>query len=146
MDQLLSSRRAILKALKADPGLTAIVPAASQYPPTSPANVTWPFVKMGAASDIPMTATCLNGSEVTVAVHGFARARTNSSGQEVEPAEDHATRIAGAIRSALHRRRLALEGGGYAKVTFTNRQILQDGGEAGAYHAIVNLRVRCITE
>lgn len=143
MDPLLSARRAIMAALKANAAVTAIVPAARIYPQSAPASLTWPFIKMGSPSDVPITATCLDGSELVVAVHGFAKPRKQGN-QVVETAEDHASRLAGAIRGALHKRRLDLDGGGYASIRFTNRQLLIDGAEADAYHCVVNLRVRCI--
>lgn len=144
MDPLLSSRRAILKALKNNADIIAIVPAARIYPQTAPASPTWPFIKTGAPSDVPITATCVNGSELIIAVHGFAKPRTGTGGVVLETAEDHCSRLAGAIRDALHLRRLPLDEGGYATIRFTNRQLLQDGAEADAYHAVINLRVRCI--
>lgn len=140
MDPLLSTRRAMLAALKASADVLAIVPKARIFPQTAPSVPDWPFVKLGAPSDVPRSASCLDGSEIIVAVHGFAGDRV-VGGSVAETAEDHCIRLAGAIRSALHRNRLALEGGGYGVVTFTNRQILQDG-DAAHYHAVVNFRVR----
>lgn len=146
MDPLLSSRRVILTALKADTGVTALVPAASIYAQSVSAEVEWPFIRYGAPSDTPITAACLDGSEVAVAVHAFAKPRYDSAGAMVESAEDHCARIAGGIRGALHGRKLDLEGGGKVTLTFSSRQLLQDPAEADAYHAVVNLRARCIRE
>lgn len=143
-DLTLPIRRASLAELKADTALLALVPAASMYPQTVSASPAWPFVKMGSPSGQPIRAACVDGNEGIFAVHGFAKPRTNGSGQVVETAEDHAARIGAAIASALDRKVLTLDGGQRARLLWTNSQLLMDGGEADAFHAVVNFAVRVL--
>jgi hypothetical protein len=101
MDALLPARRAILATMKADAALTALVPAARIYPQASPVPTpTWPFIIYGSPSGLPIRAACVNGTEITVAVHSFAKARVQGTAV-VETAEDHASRIGAAVVAAL---------------------------------------------
>ena len=136
-------RRAGLAAYKADAALTALVPAGSIHPQAPATEPTWPFVKWGAFSPVPVKASCVNGCELTGAAHGFSKGRWDGD-QLLETAEDHAARIGAAMASALDGQRLALEGGGTARFTWTGSQVIIDGAEASAFHAIVSFRVRVI--
>ena len=136
-------RRAILKALKADAAVTAIVPAASVQPTVVPPP--WPFVRYGAPSGIPIQASCVDGDEVAVALHSFAKPRYDSGGGMIETAEDHADRIGTAVMRALHRHRLPLDSGNVARVRRTGYQLLQDGAEADAWHHVANFTVRVLS-
>ncbi|WP_333571312.1 DUF3168 domain-containing protein [Sphingomonas sp.] len=142
IDSLIPARRAILGALATSADVTAIVPAARHYPMTA-SSPAWPFILYGAPASVPIRATCLDGSEITVAVHGFAKPRYQG-GQMVETAEDHAGRLGAAIARALDGQNLEIPAG-RAKVRHTGSQLLIDGAEADAFHCVVNLRVRCIT-
>ncbi|MET3710411.1 hypothetical protein ABIC65_001091 [Sphingomonas trueperi] len=142
IDSTLPARRAIMAAMKSDAALTAIVPAAQQYPMTA-TNPVWPFTLYGSPTPVPIRATCLDGSEITVAIHGFAKPRY-VGGAMVETAEDHAGRIGAAIARALDGQNLEIPQG-RAKVRWTGSQLLVDGAEADAFHCVVNLRVRCVT-
>jgi hypothetical protein len=136
-------RRAGLKHLATIPAVTRIVPASRHYPMVV-ANPVWPFIRWGRPASVPIRGTCLDGSEIAVAVHGFAKARLNSAGSMIETAEDHAGRIEAALAAALDDRRLDIPRG-HAKFSCTGTQLLEDGEEADAFHCIVNLRIRCIT-
>lgn len=142
-DYSLPVRRAILTALKGNDALTAIVPAANIHPQSPAGTPSWPFVKYGAPSPLPISAACVDGSEITVALHSFAKPRT-SAGAVVETAEDHAARIGAFVAAALDRIRLTLDGGTHAKVRWTGSQLLQDPDEADAFHHVANFRVRCL--
>lgn len=142
-DLTLPVRRAMLTALKADAALTGIVAAASIHPQAPAARPQWPFVKMGSPSGIPVRAACVDGNEITLAVHGFSKGRWDSDVLQ-ETAEDHAARIGAAIADALGGKSLALDDGGNARVRWTGQQLLIDGDEAGAFHTVQNFRVRCI--
>ncbi len=142
-DRTLEVRRAVLTALKADAGLIAIVPAASIYPMTVPAEPTWPFIKMGAPSGIPIRGACVDGVSGIFAVHGFSKGRY--TGQRlVETGEDHAARIGAAIAAALDKQGLMLDDDIRLHVLWTNSQLMMDGAEAGAFHAIENFAVRTL--
>lgn len=144
MDDLLAARRAILTTAKADTALTTLVPAARIYPQASPVpSPTWPFIIYGAPTGLPIRAACVNGTEITVALHSFAKARMQGSAM-VETAEDHAARIGAAVAKALDGKRPALATG-YLAIRFTGSQLLIDGGEADAFHHVANFRCRAIT-
>jgi hypothetical protein len=144
IDSTLPVRRAILTHIGSVAAVTAIVPKSRHYPMVVPANVTWPFVRYGSPTPVPLRASCLDGTEIVVAVHGFAKARMNASGAMIETAEDHAGRLGAALAAALDGIRLDLPRG-HAKVRWTGSQLLVDGAEADAFHCVVNLGVRCIT-
>jgi hypothetical protein len=133
-----------MTAMKADGDLTSIVPAASIYRQSPPAEKSWPFVKYGAPTGGPIRASCVNGRVVTVAVHGFSKGVKDGAGAQTVTAEDHAGLIGDAIENSLDGRHLPITGG-TAKVRWTGSQLLQDGAEADAYHVVVNFQVRCIT-
>lgn len=134
-------RRAVLARLKADAGLTALVPAASIYPQAVPSEPVWPFVKLGPIGTLGLRAACVRGGLVSVDIHAFARARV-SGGQIVETAEDHAGRIGEQIERLLDGVNIALEGGAKAKIDLGDIRLMQDS-EPDAFHwfAQVNARV-----
>jgi Protein of unknown function (DUF3168) len=142
IDSILQARRAIMGQMAADTDLTGLVPEAQHYPMTA-SKPTWPFILYGSPSTVPIRATCLDGSEITVAIHGFTKPRY-AGDVMIETAEDHAARIGQAIAAALDGRHLTLPNG-YARVLHTGSQLLVDGGEADAFHCVINFRVRCIT-
>jgi hypothetical protein len=145
MDALLPARRAILATMKANVALITLVPAARIYPQASPVPTpTWPFIIYGSPSGLPIRAACVNGTEVTVAIHSFAKARMQGT-VVVETAEDHASRIGAAVVASLDGRRPNLPNGGYLSILSTGSQLLIDGGEADAFHHVANFRCRAIT-
>ena len=139
-DFLIPVRRAALAELKADAALLALVPAAQIHPQSTPAKPVWPFVRYGAPSSSPREAACLNGAEMPIAVHSFAKPRVTGQ-QTVETAEDHAGRIGAAVVTALHRKTLTITGG-TARIRWTGSQLMHDGDEADAYHHIATFAVR----
>lgn len=141
-DSTLPVRRAILTLLKDDASLTALVPVGNVYPQAA-REPAWPFLLCGAPSSTSIRATCVDGAEITVAIHGFVRERI-VGGATVETAEDHASRIGAAIAKALDGKRPTLPSG-YAIIRWTGSQLLIDSGEADAFHTVQNFRVRCIT-
>ena len=143
-DALLPVRRAGLAAMKGNVGLTDLVAAASIHPQVPAGTPDWPFIKWGAPTGIPIRVpACVDGVEVTVAVHGFSKGRYSGESL-VETAEDHAARIGAAIASALDGRTLDLEGGGKAKFVWTSSALLMDGDEADAFHSVENFRIRVL--
>jgi nucleotide-binding universal stress UspA family protein len=144
IDLTLPVRRAILRALKSDAGVTALVAASSIHPQTPLKTPVWPFIKYGAPSGLPFGAACVSGNEIIGAVHSFAKQRKNGN-QVLETAEDHASRIGAAVVACLGRTRLALEGGQSARIRVTDWQLLQDGSEADAYHHVTAFGVRVLS-
>jgi hypothetical protein len=145
MDALLPARRAILATMKADAPLTSLVPPARIYPQASPIPTPiWPFIIYGSPSGLPIRLACVNGTEITIAIHSFAKVRMQGSAV-VETAEDHASRIGAAVVAALDGQRPVLPAGGYLRILHTGSQLLIDGGEADAFHHVANFRCRAIT-
>lgn len=134
-------RRAGLTTLKADADLIALVPTSQIHPQAPLEAPLWPFVKWGASSVIPRRApVCLDGCEVTVAVHGFSKGRWLNDAL-IETAEDHAARIGKAVANALGGKRVEMDEG-WAVFTWAGSQLLMDGAEAGAFHSVQNFSVR----
>jgi len=138
-------RRAVLPAMKNSTPLTDIVPRNQIWPKTTPATPAWPFTRYGASTAIPITASCVNGEDVAFTIHGFAKPRM-AGATMLETAEDHAERIAGAIKDALHKLRVVTASGVNIRIRMTSKQVIQDGAEADAYHAIVQFRGKVLAE
>lgn len=130
-------RRAVLARLKSEPVLIAIVPAGRIYPQAVPIESGWPFLKMGPSQTLPRRAACVNGGDVTMDVHAFAR------GSPSETAEDHASRIGAAIETALRDNNLTLEGGGNARIRLSDIRLLQDD-EPDAFHYVAQVNARVL--
>lgn len=142
-DPMLPVRRGILTLLKANAELTALVPAGRHYPQSPPAQPSWPFLRYGTPSVTPIRGVCASGGDVLTAVHGFSKG-VMTGARITESAEDHAARIGAAIVKALDCGVIDLEPG-RGRVLWDGSQLLQDPEEAGAYHVLVNLRVRAIS-
>lgn len=65
----IEARAIILPALKADPAVTALIPAAKLYPTKTPNNPVKPFGRYGAESVEPVRASCWRGGDVSSAYH-----------------------------------------------------------------------------
>lgn len=132
-------RRALLQRLKADTGLSTLLPAASINPVETP---TWPFIVLRSPVTRQLKAACLRGAEGSWDIHAFAGPRTYNSGAMIETAEDHASIIGGAIEACLADNWLDLEEGGRVRIRLSDIRLLQDG-DPDHYHwfAQVNWRV-----
>lgn len=137
-DYALPVRRAVLPALKANAGVTALIPAASLYPSTVPTSRTFPFGRYGQPILTPFRASGLNSSAMRFAYHAFTKPLYNSSNQMLATAEDQCGKMAAAIKDALDGRTLPIEGGMRVTLTWLGSNCLMDGDEADAWHAVVN--------
>lgn len=141
------SRRAVLTALKADAGVTALVPATSIHGRTPRGTPTWPFIKVDVGGFAPLDAACVAGGVGRITVHAFAKSvwsgGTPGTGALTEAAEDRAGLIQAAIEAALHRAKLPLADGNLT-LKHINSILLVDGGEADAFHAVTDFRARII--
>ena len=138
-------RRAGLSLLRADDDLTGLV-GDRMYPPQRPANPVWPFIGWGVAIDVPFSASCLDGNQITVAVHCFAATTGTGVGGGTISGEERAGAIASRVVAVL------IEAGevdlgphglddATAHFTWQSTQVIPDPAEADAFHAIVSLRV-----
>lgn len=136
------SRQAVLTALKADTGVTALVPAASIHGQSPLSEPSWPFIKLGSITFAPLDAACVAGGVGRIVVHAFAKPVKNGR-QVTQTAEDHAGLIQSAIEAALHKARLPLAGGTMTLKSI-NTDLLVDGAEPEAFHAVTDFRARVI--
>lgn len=136
-------KRAAIAALTAAAPVAG-VPAARVYPMQRPATLVWPWIGYGAPITAPFGASCLDGSDITVAIHGFAE--TTGSGAQTVSGEDAAHDINAAVEAALDGATIDLAAHGCpfpatAHFTSTGGQVIQDGREAGKFHGFVNFRI-----
>lgn len=132
MDYALPVRRAVLKALKADAGVTALIPPASLYGLVVDLKRTFPFGRFGAPQTTPYRLSGLSSSTHRFAYHGFL------NGIPERFAEDRADDFANAVVRCLDSRSLPIEGGMHATITWLGSNCLIDGDETSNWHAVVN--------
>lgn len=141
-------RREVMKRLKATPAVTALVSAGSIYGQTQPAEVPWPFIRMGPPQTTPIVATCIRGGQVSMLVHAFAKPRKQGA-LTIEAAEDHAGRIGEAIESALHLAGIDAEVGGKPcrmVLRLSDMRLTIDGDETDAFHYSAQINARILAE
>lgn len=139
VDFSLYARRAGLTLLNGDATLAAAT-GGRIYPPQRPPNPVWPFVAWGVADVAPFDASCMTGAEVSLAVHVFAA--TDDDGAGEERAAAYAARVATVLVDAGE---VDLSDYGcpvpaVAQFTWERTQVIQDGIEADAFHALVFVR------
>jgi hypothetical protein len=93
-------RSALLKAQKASPAITALIPSASIYPSTVPSGAAWPFSRIGSVILSPFVADGLNSISGRVMLQGFTKGVMDGS-TLILPAEDNAYQIGDAFKAAL---------------------------------------------
>lgn len=135
VDATLPVRKAVVRALKADDGVAAIV-AARVYPMVTPDPTEWPFLRVQVGSIVPKRATCLDGSTAAFTVHAFR------SGD----AEDECAQLSAAVAAAIDGHSLPLPDlgvpGRLYRVKWTNTQIIRDSDVATGWHGIVDFEAR----
>lgn len=141
IDSTETVRLAIMAALKADAGLTNLVPSPRIYPSRTPANLTWPFIRMGVTSELPFRPSGAYGSQTIIgAVHVFTKSVAGNLDAE---------RAANLAKKEIAR---VLDGlvvnitGGYVNVRYDGGQTIQDAAEADAYHGIVNYDATAVVD
>ena len=138
-DLLRPTEKAAISALKADEGLTAIVPAASIDPYAEAPD--WPFIRLDGTQAIPQGRGCTARSQVTFMLHAFAKPRRDGAGSKIEEARDHAGRISDAITEALQAHAYEYDDRRY-NFTVRSSRIMRDGAEADAWHAVISVMAR----
>lgn len=126
-DFSLSARTSVMAALKHAGTLTALVPAASIYPATVPANRPFPFIRINPLIATPFRASGLDSSSFRLNVQGFTR-----GAMPAVTAEDHAVQIGAAMQDALDGRTLALPAM-KLRLTWLRTITGMDGDEPGAW-------------
>lgn len=134
--------------MKGDAALAAIV-ADRVYPPQRPANPVWPFVAWGVGITGPFEASCMDGSEIDLVLHAYAA--TDGTGGATIAGEEQANEIAGlAVNALVDAGEIDLTDYGCpypatAYFTWQQTQVIQDGAEADAFHALASLRVNIVS-
>jgi hypothetical protein len=142
-DLIRDVRRAVLAHQKADADVKALIPAANMFPSTTPAEPVWPFTRMDGFSSTAIDLSCVAGATVTFLLHAFTKPKMRGKAV-LDTAEDQASRMATALKLALHNRRLPIEGGAAARLRIQSVRILQDRDEATAYHAVLSVEARVL--
>jgi len=132
IDPTIYARQKVIAALKADAALTAIVPAARIYPQKTPDQPTFPFIRMGALSFVPVRGDGGAGGQVTGAVHCFTKASATTPDAEVQAATIQ-RRMAEVIEAMNDIDASGLQ----LSVHVTGGQLLMDSAEADCFHGLV---------
>lgn len=141
-------RRAGLSLLKGDAALVAFV-GDRIYPPQRPAEPQWPFVAWGVPIVSPFLASCMVGNETDFAVHAYAA--TEGTGGSTVSGEERATAIAARVETVLGAAEdIDLQDYGcpfpaIAGFEWLQTQVIQDGAEADAFHAIASFRANVVS-
>lgn len=137
-DFLLPVRRASLAFLKGWAVLTDLIPAASMYPGTVPADRTFPFQRFGAMLPTPFRASGLNASSIRMSLQAFTKPVYDDTTEAMlETAEDRALKIGSALKDALDGLTLAIEPVGKVRFTWIASSPQRDGAEADAWMTTV---------
>lgn len=124
------ARQTILTALRADPAVTARIPADRLYPAKTPNPATKPFGRYGTATSEPDRYSCWRGGDVSGAYHVFVG---------VAPAIPDPEAWCGDTVDALAE---AIDGISDCHVERT--QVLQDPEEADVWHGIVFFELKAL--
>ena len=136
-DASLYVRKAIITRLKRTPAVSAIV-GQRVHGQAAPAKATWPFVRYGAATVVPLRATCLDGSTISMTVHAFCKGADDTE----------ASTLAAAIADSLDGQSIPLTAPDPARLSngrWTSTITMRDGAEATGWHAVINLEGRVVS-
>ena len=125
-----AARTELVGLLKANAGVVALIPALRLYGPEPPATPVWPWGYVASPIEGPFVAACMDGSSLSVTVHGFAKG----------PGDDAASAIGNAFKRALNGREIVLDTA-QAIVEWQQTQTIRDSAEAGSYHVICRFNV-----
>lgn len=109
---------------RANGSITALVKAENIKGQDQPANPSYPFVRCGPPSAVPLEYSCVNGSTVTMDMHAFAQN------------EDEAAAIGAELVLQFDDVELPLDNGSSAKVRWTGGQNLRDPEDESLWHAV----------
>jgi hypothetical protein len=131
-DFLLPTRAAMMAALKANAGVTALVPKAQVYAATVPADRPWPFMRFASMIASPFLASGLDSSAFRITLQAFSKGQFSGK-TLILPAEDHVINIGSAIKTCLHGATLTLSTGDKLRLQWVQSLPMIDGDEAGAW-------------
>lgn len=149
-DLLRETERAAVISLKGNAPLISLVPKLSIDPQPLTAgfdedgDVVWPFLRIDGTQAIPQGRGCNARSEISFAVHTFAKPRHQgdpATTPELETARDFAGRINSAVVEAMQGHAYLVAGRRY-RFTVRSSRLMRDGAEDSAWHGIVNVLAR----
>ncbi|WP_313230154.1 tail completion protein gp17 [Sphingobium yanoikuyae] len=146
-DLLRETERAAVISLKGNAPLISLVPKLSIDPQPLTAgfdedgDVVWPFLRIDGTQAIPQGRGCNARSEISFAVHAFAKPRYDGGGAMLETARDFAGRINSAVVEAMQAHAYIVAGRRY-RFSVRSSRLMRDGDEADAWHGIVNVLAR----
>lgn len=124
-------RRAVIGHLQADEAVTDLQDADRIFGPQAPSEPEWPFTQYGAAIDVPLRGSCLQGQVISMAIHSFAKG----------PGENACEAIGAAIVTSLDGRRLAVPGG-HCRLRYTAGRTLRDDADTNSWHRVSEFEIR----
>ena len=128
----------VLAKLKANAGVTALVPATQIYPLGCQQEPAWPFIQPQQPQGLPLKAACLRGARINFGLSAFTRGTASVT------ARDHCALIGDAIEQAIDEARSVLTDIGTVGYTIADVLMMQDGGEAAARHFSCTVRARVL--
>lgn len=127
-DHSLALQTAVIAALIADAAVAALV--AGRVYDHVPADPVWPFIRYGADLVVPFEATTIDGGEIDITLHAFARGFGRGEVKQ----------ILRAVQAALHEAPLGLADGYLLYLTHIRSRILEDQTEQSAWHGTVEFK------
>lgn len=136
LDPSLSIRGKIIAALKADAGLTAIVPADRIFPTKGPASPAFPFIRVPMLIGTPAELDGGSGSDQSGVIHNFTKLGASVPDPEAQAAviNRHIVRILSQIDE------VDLGDGESLGIHVTQTQVIMDSAEADAFHGLISVR------
>jgi hypothetical protein len=139
-DYALEMRAATLKAMKASADITALIPKASIFAATVPANAAWPFSRIGSIIGSPLRADGLDSASFRILIQGFTK-DVIVGGVTMLPAEDNAYKIGATFKQALDGAVVPLSIGGNAKFEWQQTIPLVSDTEASSWYVTATFEV-----
>ena len=126
VDLSLPLQNAIIAALKADPEISGRVKGVHDYVRS---GAQYPFIRYGADNVSPFNASCISGGRITGTLHIFTQ---SDSYNRTECKE-----ITALVFEWIDNAYLTLERGYAIHLFARGSQVIEDTGEKGAWHGIV---------
>lgn len=129
-DNWLETRKATVAALTAAAPIANLVPAHKIWGEVPPANIGWPFIRIGFPITTPFEATGWDGSQHRLTVHCFAK------GEDTGDVSKIAKAVAAIVQGLVMPDALAI-----IDLQWTSTVLMRDTDEANAFHAAVQFDI-----
>jgi hypothetical protein len=139
----------VLAKLKANSGVTALIPAGQIYPQDAPKEPKWPFIVPQQPQGLPLNAACVRGATINFGISAFTRGRWSAPVAPAKPKlmetpRDHCAKIGDAIETCIRGARSTLGGIGAVVYSISDIVMMPDGAEPGARHFSCTVRARVL--